>query len=139
MVHELAVVAIDNAHAVHLQMRIAVTRDVVLHMRRLHRDIIRMEEDVEFRIQHPHLTPRRDELVGKDAEALNFTLRDKSADEHHVRCLRVAPVWGWWLIMEGNSYARLPFAPCTTARVARLRTRRRGDCSRCKALMRRWR
>ena len=48
-----------------------------------------------FGIQHPKLTPRRDELGGKDAEALNFTLRDKGADEHHVRCLRLAPVLGW--------------------------------------------
>ncbi len=76
-------------------MRVAVARDIVLHVRGQRRDLFPIEEDVEFRVQHPEVAPARDEFPGKDAEALNFTRRDICADEHHVRCLRLAPVLGW--------------------------------------------
>src|SRR6478672_6150400 len=95
MVHELAVVAVDDTHAGNFQMRIAVTREVVLHMRGQRRDLLPVDEDVELRVEHPHLASGRNELAGKDAEALNFTLCDIGADEHHVRCLRLAPIFGW--------------------------------------------
>src|SRR5512146_2991171 len=81
MVHELAVVTVDNAHAVDLEMGIAVARDIVLHVRGQHGDLICVYEDVKLRVQHPKLASAGNEFAGKDAEALNFAWRDVSADE----------------------------------------------------------
>src|SRR5262245_14127411 len=70
VVHELAVVAVDDAHTADFQMRVAVASDIVLHVRRQHGDLVCVDEDVELRVQYPKLASAMNEFAGKDAEAL---------------------------------------------------------------------
>src|SRR3990170_4622103 len=63
VVHEATVVAVDDHHPGHFQMRIAVAGDEALHMRRKPLELAFVDEDVEFRVEAPEEPSALDEFA----------------------------------------------------------------------------
>ena len=84
VVHELAVVAVDDAYARKLQMRIAIAVDEILHMRRERLVFMRVNEQIEFRIEPPKPGALGNELASKNPQTFDQALGGVGSNQHHV-------------------------------------------------------
>src|SRR5262245_10861968 len=83
VIHETPIVAVENHHALPLQMRIGVAGHELSQERRIRVDLACMDEAVEFRIETPKELPPFDILAGEHANAFNGARGKIGADRQH--------------------------------------------------------